>query len=246
MQLLVLASIAVSTLVGGWVGARLIRMARGTGELPELLVGVALFVYAALSQPTALLVELLPDAAPVGLRMALTTLRLVGFYVTLVALAAFVCRVFGAASRARLALVATACLAGLLGYGFILADTWGQLTQGETLGVLGRLGMTPAFILVYAWSASESLRYHGLMQRRRAVGLADPVVTNRFLVWGAGSAAGAVLLAGLLANALFPGRDATTNLLISGSGVVSAATWWLAFAPPAWYCDRLRSRALAA
>ena len=37
------------------------------------------------------------------------------------------------------------------------------------------------------WTMVESYRYYALMRRRQAIGLADPMVTNRFLLWGSAS-----------------------------------------------------------
>ena len=42
------------------------------------------------------------------------------------------------------------------------------------------------------WGAVESLRYYALMRRRLRLGLADPLVTNRFLLWGLGIGAAGV------------------------------------------------------
>ncbi len=47
---------------------------------------------------------------------------------------------------------------------------------------------------VMLWLAIESFRYWGLMRRRLRLGLADPVLTNRFLLWGVW--AGTVFLMG--------------------------------------------------
>ena len=42
------------------------------------------------------------------------------------------------------------------------------------------------------WGAAESLRYFSMMRRRAKLGLADPLVTNRFLLWGLGIGAAMV------------------------------------------------------
>jgi hypothetical protein len=93
----------------------------------------------------------------------------------------------------------------------------------------------------------ESLRYYGQMRRRRALGLADPVVTNRFLVWGAGEAVASLLVLGLfVATAL----DTETTIshplvrvLMTLAGLVNALVWWLSFMPPKAYLRRVRGNA---
>ncbi len=49
-------------------------------------------------------------------------------------------------------------------------------------------------VLAFPWMAIESFRYWRMLRRREALGLAEPLVTNRFLLWG--SWATAVLLLG--------------------------------------------------
>lgn len=64
------------------------------------------------------------------------------------------------------------------------------------LGALGRFEVTvlpawPYWInvaarwLPMAWMAAESLAYWRQLEKRRRVGLADPLLVNRFLLWGA-------------------------------------------------------------
>ncbi len=56
----------------------------------------------------------------------------------------------------------------------------------------------------YAWTGFEGFRYFGMMRRRVALGLGDPLLTNRFLLWGisglTSSTWNAVALAYLLAG----------------------------------------------
>ncbi len=94
-----------------------------------------------------------------------------------------------------------------------------------------------------AWAASESLRYYGLMKRREALALAEPLVTNRFLLWGIGALAGAtatvfsgtmIALGAAADSQLLIGLRLTTALC----GATSAIAIWLAFFPPAAYRRR--------
>ena len=89
------------------------------------------------------------------------------------------------------------------------------------------------------WGSFESLRYWTRMKRRARLGLADPVVTNRFFLWGlAAGAAGA-------GSALGVGVSLVTGLshmeipwVIASSsahGFVAAVAISLAFVPPPAY-----------
>jgi len=75
-----------------------------------------------------------------------------------------------------------------LGFGFVLE----AVNEGFALvlfpGVghwLGWAGRT----LVMLWVSVESFRYYALLRRRLRLGLTDPVLTNRFLLWGIWAAA---------------------------------------------------------
>jgi hypothetical protein len=103
------------------------------------------------------------------------------------------------------------------------------------------------FALAFGWMAVESLRYHALLRRRLALGLADPVVTNRFLVWGAGAAATSVLvllLMGLyLQGITLLANSLSASVLVTVSGLVMSVVPWLTFAPPAAYLRFVSRRA---
>jgi hypothetical protein len=108
------------------------------------------------------------------------------------------------------------------------------------------------------WVTAESLRYWAMLRRRLRLGLADPVVENRFLLWGIWSAATFVnLAADLIARLIYFATAGTTELVLAAAkpvivgtmvvtmllGVVSAATLFLTFFPTAGYRRWLASRA---
>lgn len=88
------------------------------------------------------------------------------------------------------------------------------------------------------WSAFESFRYRTLLQRRMALGLADPVVSNRFLLWGS---LGVIASIGVLVNGYFlvTRVDVLTNPLAQSVtaliGITQAALLYLTFLPPPRY-----------
>jgi hypothetical protein len=101
-------------------------------------------------------------------------------------------------------------------------------------------------IAAYTWTSWESLRYHALMRRRVRLGLADPVVCDRFLLWGRMSLA---VNAGVLLNgfAILRGVSVfqTPGILVASSttGLAQAVLLFLAFLPPARYLAWVRTRA---
>jgi hypothetical protein len=98
----------------------------------------------------------------------------------------------------------------------------------------------------FLWSAAESLLQHRMALRRQALGLADPVVASRFLLFAVyGLAATGILLAN--AAAVLLGFNLATSLVVLGPsavlGLAAGAAIYLAFLPPRWYLARLGASA---
>ena len=92
------------------------------------------------------------------------------------------------------------------------------------------------------WLACESLRYWSQMRRRAAIGLADPVLTDRFRLWASGALTGlAMLLCSVPPQVL--ARDhplqGVSLLVLALMGLAATASYWFAFFPPAWYRSRV-------
>jgi hypothetical protein len=133
--------------------------------------------------------------------------------------------------------------AGVLFFG-VLATTVGALAGFAMAGTFAT-GVVDAlwFWVEFAarlvspiWLAFESFRFYGAMRRRVALGLADPLVANRFGLWGTGA-----LVGGLMLCTSLPPRFIATdhplmpvNIIILGTaGLVVSTCYWLAFFPPA-------------
>ncbi|HVP28207.1 MAG TPA: hypothetical protein VMW35_03510 [Myxococcota bacterium] len=101
------------------------------------------------------------------------------------------------------------------------------------------------------WMSAESFRYGALLRRRLRLGLADPLVANRFVLWGIWAAAVTLLnLSDPLARAWYCAVAGTTTVLVpevarqmivivmavtSALGIVAAACLFLTFFPTAAY-----------
>jgi hypothetical protein len=139
----------------------------------------------------------------------------------------------GGAARALSWLLVGALLVGFFGSG--LAGDWIGLRNDLAWVWLEQIAVT----VVYGWAALEPARYHLLMRRRVTLGLAEPLVANRFLLWSA--YAGLFCLSQIFWNvslALFSG---SSNLDVLGAGctVSAEAALLLAVFPPAWYVRRV-------
>jgi hypothetical protein len=239
MELLMVGSMLLCALVGTLVGLKLLGIAARSRKLPEFAIGAGLFAYAALSQPARLVQQTLGDEASLGLHMGIIVLRVLSMYVTLLGLSLFTWQVFGVESRWRRALVAGVALAALVTGVMSIKATWLQLTANVPVPLYGRIGMLPHFVLTFGWVSLESLRYYGRMRRRLALGLADPVVTNRFFVWGAGQGAASLVVLALFVMMLTRGEilaaDPLVGWFVTLAGLVNALVWWLTFTPPTAY-----------
>jgi hypothetical protein len=133
-----------------------------------------------------------------------------------------------------------------------LLRCWDGLTQAEiriAAEVVGEsvLQTTPV-LAAYLWTGWESLRYHGLMRRRVRLGLADPAVCDRLLLWGLMAlvvAAGVLLNTVALALQISIFESPWILLGSSATGLAQALLLVLAFAPPRAYLAWVRARARA-
>jgi hypothetical protein len=233
-------------------GVKLVRLGRRGGKLPESLMGAAflfrvlgfvLVLYALMAirsvhvQNHTLWVPEQFDAQQLDLGW---TPLLAGLGWTFLALASaahlfFTALVFHPTARAVHRAVGLLVLAGAAG---VLAHGAGGGFARGFGGVAFWLMNLPGVVGV-VWLAVEAFRFHGRMRRRLILGLAEPVVANRFLLFGWGST---FRLLGLLLGfspAFYKGlalatvdRLASIGLLLMAIAFLSEAVcWWLAFFP---------------
>lgn len=239
---------AFSTLllfVVGWViGLRLLLLWRRTRRIPELTIGLGILLIGGLSYPLAGLSTPLRDAAP-SAAWACLVASATSSHIGLTSNCIFTWKVFRpAAGWARL-VVALSVAAIAIGFaGNLSAALHGGVAymsaqKGWTLFLMAEAA------LAFGWGAVESLVYYDKLRRRLAFGLADPVVANRFLLWGISSAA---TVSGCVVNAVFAVTSPLSvldpvALLVSGAcGAVSAVVMTLTFVPPARYLRFLQAR----
>jgi hypothetical protein len=112
--------------------------------------------------------------------------------------------------------------------------------------------MTSGMLACNVWVAFEPLRYYAQLRRRVRLGMSEPIVADRILLWGIGSVARAILvLAGPLASRQLHGLGEAERLLYGAAvlvltsllGGVTAGTYWLAFQPPHAYLRWVERRA---
>ncbi len=112
--------------------------------------------------------------------------------------------------------------------------------------------MTGGMVATNGWVAFEPLLYFSRLRKRVRLGLAEPVVANRMLLWGLGSVARAVHAPyGPIASGWMAGLDEGTRLsagaavlvATSALGLITGTAYWLTFQPPGVYLRWVEARA---
>jgi hypothetical protein len=220
---------------------RLFRLAARTRRLPELLVGVYFLIV-----PVGISLSIRVDRFAPEHAAAVRALATALFSSGGIALLLFAWSVFRPVERWARGLA--------WGGSAVLAMIWaGGLAAGAFRSEASLFLLLPTYAS-YFWVFLESLRYYGLLRRRRALGLADPVVANRFLlfaIWtGAVFAITALSVAGSfaqLASGTFHDGGGLGDPIILGItrllAVPIAVSIWLTFLAPERYHAWLRRRA---
>ncbi|MCP3985580.1 MAG: hypothetical protein GY723_14415 [bacterium] len=235
-------------LAGGAVGVRLTALAWRTRGLAESLLGPGLFLIVGLGYPIVMVgTHLTKQGLTAG--PLLKSCSLVVMSIGWSCVWTFTWRVFR--PDARWARVIT--LLAFVAFGvFAVENIHRSLTivrpQDALAASWGGLGHHMNAMTILAWSGFESLRYYGLLKRRMALGMGNPVVANRFLLWGIVSIFCFISLSGPLAAGLL-GLDFLSNpfvlLSLAIGGSTAAIGLFLAFLPPEAYLKRIEKRARA-
>jgi hypothetical protein len=215
------------------VGVRLILLWRRSRELPELLIGIGVLGIGPVGFGLMMLGQTLLKTGYDTSASSIFAAAQLAVYTGVLAKYVFNWRVYYPSSKAVAALVTTAAT-GLLVLtvhrstisGFVPPATPDALSLSSTCLQLGAL----------FWGSLEALRYWGRMRKRTRLGLADPAVTNRFLLWGIGAgAAGLGTAIGTVASIALgiPSLQIPWVVAVSSAhGMVAAVAMWLAFLPP--------------
>ena len=229
------------------LGVHLVRVARRSRALPDRMLSAFFLLIAAGIPPRMMSVD---EATRVGLTWT-------GFWLTaaasfligaaIVCLAAFAWQVFRPgkvwAKRAVLGFAASMLVAFALG----LTSLEASRGTGPAAIALNALS-----VVVLVWTFVECVLYYVGMRRRRALGLADPVVTNRFLLWSiwtgaivsqsiviislriglSTSGAGDIISGGEDPGGSWLALIAATKGMIALVAPITVVSVWLSFTPP--------------
>ena len=235
MQGIGVAGLSAFVLTSLAVGLRLMALYRRTRQFPELAMGLSFFTAGFLSTAMNLVGNHAQDDPTVAmwLRLAAALISYSGYAL----MAFFVWRVF---RRDTAGALLFAVCAGLLAAGFVMQ----VLSTRPVLPAPIDPGFWVAFagqVIAYGWPAAEALHYWTLLRRRQRIGLAEPLMVNRFLMWGIANAT-VVGIWGEVAYSMAGQAAAVMSdasyLRLALLGFACAATTWLAFFPPRAYARR--------
>lgn len=236
------------------LGLRLLRTALRGRKVPDFLMASFFLGGATLGYGGVLLRRTIPDASPEVLD-ALHQFSLAVFNVPVIAIALFTWLVFRAAApwarRLALGLAAVIVLDHAWAYWIVPLvgpERFFSVEPGSLFYWLAALPKAVCFV----WACVESAVYWRTARRRVRLGLADPLVTNRFLLWAVWSgAATGIMVLRLLSPLLFDAEDPTARVplpLVLGqlvTGLTCAGAFWLTFSPPGFYRRFVAARAPA-
>ncbi len=179
-----------NVLLSAVVGVRLARLSRRAGGGPEIWLSLyfllAAFIGFGLSNFVYMSWADAAMALPDGLATVLNALYLLGATAGLGALWVFTWRTFRRDTAWAPWLVGAALTSLAVGYAAtgLAGDFKLTLVPGTAYWITWATRTW-----VFAWLCAECLRHWGLQRKRLRLGLADPLVANRFLLWGIWSTA---------------------------------------------------------
>jgi len=227
-----LAMIAVDAVVG----VRLLMLARRTRQIPEAALGTAFLLLGAIGYPLTTLARRgvfssdTVNAALTG--SGLLVQDIAGLAVVLATAQTF----RGGSRRARVAVAVAAVWFAASWLGQLVTSGFGPL-EANFAYAAGLAARTAAF----GWASFEAFRAYGQGRKRLRLGLAEPLVVDRFLLFGLGMggvfAAFVVFIIGRLTTAN-PSAAVWVLAATGVLGIAAAIPTWLAFVPPAAYRRR--------
>jgi hypothetical protein len=94
----------------------------------------------------------------------------------------------------------------------------------------------------YAWGSYEAFRFYAVMQRRTKYGMGDPMVQNRFLLWGIATSLALLILIAMEITFMATALSELGSRMLTASAILSiptAISVWITFFPPDWYRKRI-------
>jgi hypothetical protein len=230
--------------VGVALAVRMLRLARRTHQLPELMIGLHMvaLVMGYLIEFVGMEIGTSHPSVGIGLRGTANLLYAVSIIVYLL----FTWKVFAPQSRWAPMLVMITTLALVVGWTGEVVTTDFGFDPARFAGPWFWIAFVPRMIGV-GWASFEAVLHHSKLRRRLSLGLAEPLATNRLLLWGlAALSEWMIYLA--VAITILAGRPdgfltGNAALWVSAFGVGGSICMWIGFFPPQGYRQWIEDRA---
>lgn len=242
-------AMGLMVLANAVIGGSLLLLAARTRRKPELLIGLGLFCLGPISQLFSVLSGSTQRAVE-DVSFPLHVVASTGSAVGMGCIFLFVRHVFRPKERWAAALtgLALATLAGALAWTlWAVATSPPGTPSAQALQAPGGLVLV-LFTASFGWAALEAGIYHRRAVKQARVGLLEPVVVNRFLLWALASGSAFLLGAFLLVvhrSGEVIGLSLVPSVAICVVSLVTGTGMYLAFMPPRAYLAWVKGRAAA-
>lgn len=241
MELLIWSGFLAFFVVALVVGVRLLALAARTRLLPELLIGVGVLGIGPVGFGLSVASQQMEAGRP-AVAHVLALVAMLAVAAGIISKLVFNWRVYHPARAGvrALVVVASLLLLGACVHNLFRPSTdFARHDPNFFIRCILQIG-------ALLWGAGEALRYWRMMRKRGRLGIGDPVVCNRFLLWGIGAgAAGVGSLIGIVTQVALGVTSATGPSWVMASssahGMVAAIAMWLAFLPPSAYVRYVKS-----
>ncbi len=232
----------------GSVGFRLVRLWSRTRQMPEGSLGFGLLIVTC-SMPLSGLGRV-PTLAMEPIGRTCFSLGLVAAAIGLSLVVSFNYWVFR--RNSAWARVLLGCLCMTLGAAVVYMSaanfTGESVTAIKQMMRPGTLSLLGAIQASFLWSGAESFRYRAALRRQLAIGLGDPVISDRFLLWGIASVTCSllmILIIGCVLSGMTILQEPAPLVAIAAAGCIMSVAWYLTFFAPKGYQRFIRERASA-
>lgn len=230
--------------VGVALAIRMLRLASRTRALPELMIGLHMVALVSGYLVEFVGMEIASGHPSLGiwLRGTGNLLYAVSIFVYLV----FTWRVFAPKSRWAPILVVVTTLALAVGWTGELLTTDFGFGAARFAAPWFWIAFLPRMVGV-GWASIEALSHHAKLRRRIALGLADPVATNRMLLWALAALSEWMIYFAVVVTILAGRPDGFLTgdaaFWVSAFGVAGSICMWVGFFPPQRYRRWIENRA---
>ena len=222
----------ISALLYLYAGLRLLRLASRSGEMPERLLGSMFVVTGA----AFLLYDAPIILASESLWTPLTLAGRIAYMPAPVMLALFTRRVFRREGFCARWIPCGSAVLEIVGVG---GSVWSGDLEGYAVDSPWFWAEWAGYTIPCVWASSEAFLQYRSARRRVALGLCDPLVCNRFLLWGWFGATQFLGWVGIVPQYFQYQREGvftpTWDVLLSAGEIISLALIGLIFFSPRVY-----------